>query len=394
MNMLDLRPGSRPTRSARWPGLETIGLSDARTAQPADFPLPEGTTLISSDSHFSVWDDIWVKRTPKRLHERMPRVWYDAKKDIWNIGQDGVPIYPEPFHDLLRSMEGRPGAGDLPRRLEEMDAEGIQKDVAFPQTIQRYFTLPDLEVREWIYRAYNEYVAELAQQAPDRFFPVGIATFWDGEKAARSVEAIKGLGLKSYMIPILPGAFEDGTQITYACDRMRPFWEAAEDADMPVCFHIGESLKMDGPGALGTLALANFGPFRRSFGELMFGGIFDRHPRLRIVFAEAQINWVPGMLQDAEMFQDTFNRLLTPQPQTRAGDYWRRHCYTTFTFDNIGLEMLDYVGADRVLWASDYPHNESSFGCTGQTVKAVMDRVSAQEARMILGGSAAKVFKL
>jgi hypothetical protein len=106
-------------------------------------------------------------------------------------------------------------------------------------------------------------------------------------------------------------------------------------------------------------------PLPKPLGELIFGGVFDRHPKLRVVFAEFGVSWVPVFLQDAEGAYDFVQPIIDDlkcRPAKRPSYYWHNHCYATFQNDLLGLKLLDYVGADRIMWAQDYPHNEGTFG--------------------------------
>jgi predicted TIM-barrel fold metal-dependent hydrolase len=174
---------------------------------------------------------------------------------------------------------------------------------------------------------------------------------------------------------------------------MAYLWEAVEDAGLPICFHAGEFFK-GGPGGLGVSMMVSFGPFRQTLGELIFGGIFDRHPTLQVVFAEAEINWVPGALQCASMIYENYPALIEPRIMHHPRHYWHNNCYATFIHDPVGLRLLDIVGADRVMWSSDYPHVEGNFGYTRDTMQAVRDATTPEETRMILGGTAIRVFDL
>jgi predicted TIM-barrel fold metal-dependent hydrolase len=147
-------------------------------------------------------------------------------------------------------------------------------------------------------------------------------------------------------------------------------------------------------GGWGTGLLVAFTSLRKMFGQLMFGGIFDRHPGLRVVFNENGINWVAGLLQDAEFALGSMQPILEWKIQREPREYWRRHCWTVFMLDPLGLSMLDIVGADRVMWSSDYPHPESTFGYSASAMNAVVDAVSEADARRILGGTAMEVFNL
>ena len=221
---------------------------------------------------------------------------------------------------------------------------------------------------------------------------VALLNYWDVDRVPKALAEIKSLGFKTFLIPMNPkGA--GGVPINYVLPEMDSMWSAIEEAGMPVCYHIGEFYQ-DGPGALATSAMVNFGPFRKNLGELIFGGVFDRHPKLQVVWAEAELNWVPGALQTASMMYECYRDLLTPKIAHHPRYYWHKHCYATFMNDPVGLRLLDIIGPDRVMWSTDYPHEESTFGYSWAAMKSVVDAVTPDQARDILGGTAIKVFEL
>ena len=146
---------------------------------------------------------------------------------------------------------------------------------------------------------------------------------------------------------------------------------------------------------MASTIMNSLAPFRRQLAELIFSGTCDRHPRLRIVFSEGGLAWVPPALQDAEMIFDSYGNgnLLEPIKQ-RPSDYWHQHCYASFQNDLLGLGQLDYIGADRVMWASDYPHSEGSFGYSRRSIQSVIDAAGSEASGMIAGGTAIEVYDL
>jgi predicted TIM-barrel fold metal-dependent hydrolase len=175
---------------------------------------------------------------------------------------------------------------------------------------------------------------------------------------------------------------------------MDRFWAVAEEAGLPVSFHIGEVPTSGGRGGFGTFFILQAAPFRRTLGNLIFGGVLDRHPRLKIVFAEGGINWAAGALQDAELGYGAHVEIYDLKPKHRPSYYWHNNMYATFQTDTIGLRLLDYLGADRVMWAQDYPHSEGTFGYSTKAMQEVLGSTSLADARKILGENALKLYKL
>jgi predicted TIM-barrel fold metal-dependent hydrolase len=337
--------------------------------------------------------DIFQRRFPKKLKSKAPVIKKSSEEPpyAFNWYVEGQPVLPDAVFLAFSEFESLPGASEIEARIADLDAEGTDKEIAFGNAVGAFYSWPDLEVREWVLRIHNEHVAEMQKRAPGRFYGVGQCNFWDMERTRESIEEIKALGLKTLMLPITPkGA--DGAVMNYCMPEMAPLWEALEESGLPICFHVGEFYQ-DGPGGLGTTAMVNFGPFRKTLGELIFGGIFDRHPSLQVVFTEAEINWVPGALQTASMAYECFGRL-DPKIKRHPREYWQENCFATFTHDPVGLRMLDIVGADRIMWGSDYPHQESTYGFSWSVMKEVVDYTSPEDAAAILGGTAMKVFNL
>jgi len=369
-----------------------LQLPTERKPQPrGTVVLPPGTIVVSADNHWSLTQDIFYERFPKHLRDKAPRLWKD-KDGAYHWSIDGKPMIPPMVQKVFSHYEPVPGATSIPERLRDLDMEGVDKEINFGNAIGMFYTYADLDVREWVFRIYNEHLAEMQAAAPGRFYGVGLINYWDMARVPESIAELKALGLRTFLLPQFPKA-ANGAPLNYCLPEMEPLWQAIEESGLPVCFHVGEFYS-DGPGGLGTTMMETFGPFRRNLGQLIFGGIFDRHPDLKAVFVEAEINWVPGALQSASMLYECFTELLDPKIKQHPRYYWHHNCFTTFMHDPVGLRMLDLVGADRVMWSSDYPHLESTYGFSWSTIQAVLDAVSEDQARDILGGTAIKLFKL
>jgi predicted TIM-barrel fold metal-dependent hydrolase len=361
--------------------------------------LLPGLRLVSADNHWDVADDVFFERFPDRLKDQAPRVRFsdglhkmgrvrpDGSFDGGVLDADGV------ISRVVKVSAGLAGSHDLAARVAHMDIEGISAEINFPQFVAGFVHYPDFEVRELIFRIYNEYIVERAAFAPGRMNGVGVlSNWWDPEKAEAAVRQIVDLGLKTFMVPITPGKDREGREILYSepnCDRL---WRAIEAGGLPVCFHVGENPSAMGRGGWGINATHQNLAFFKPFSQLVFGAVFDRCPALRVVFAEGGLIWVPTALHEIGAIYDNFREIHDPLPKMRPSEYWRAHCYATFQYDPIGLQLLEHIGADRVMWAVDYPHCEGTFGYTRNAVQAVLDRVPAVQARDILGGTAARLF--
>ncbi|MCC7364300.1 MAG: amidohydrolase [Dehalococcoidia bacterium] len=373
-----------------------MGIGDARYRAPEreGRELPKGTVIVSADSHW-LEGDIWLERFPAHMKDRAPRIYFE--NGGWEVEVAGVKLTPPGSANASCSFECMPGISHVPTRMKDLDAEGVDKEIIFPQKFFTLLFLEDFEEKEWCARAYNEALAQFCAQSPDRLHGVGILNWWNPEQTKDAIAEIKALGLKTAMVPIQPGKFADGESIFYHVERMQPFWDAIEEAELPICFHIGErpvnpqtSLR----GAAGIFVMEQMGGMRNVWARLTFGGVFDRNPGVQVVFVESGLHWVPGALQEADMIYESFPSHVQPKLSHLPSHYWFNNCYATFMVDPAGLEMIHRIGADRAMWSSDYPHNESTLGYTRSAIQAVFDATTVENAQKIVGGNAIKVFGL
>lgn len=373
-----------------------LGLASTRSPQAGALKLPSDWRVVSADDHCEITEDIFYENFPASMKDKAPRVRFDKVWRLEFLSPDLRLGYSEPVAKMVDAVCVR-DCFDFSVRNAHMDAEGVHSEIAFPQSLMGFLRHPDLEVREMIHRVYNEYLADMGAKNPGRFYGVGVfGNWWDPARAEASMQQIVDLGLKTFMIPTTMKN-PDGREVSLASNQMNTFWEVVESAGLPLSLHIGEGLTMDGPGEPGmfpTFVMSQMSPFRKPLAQLIFGGVFDRHPNLAVVFAEAGINWVAGLLQDAEFYFDVWKGLAGYETKLSPTEYWMNNCYATFQLDRIGLELLPYIGADRVMWAMDYPHSEGVFGASAAAMQKVISSTSEQEARAILGGTATRLFKL
>ncbi|MET0246462.1 MAG: amidohydrolase family protein, partial [Sphingomonas sp.] len=159
-----------------------------------------------------------------------------------------------------------------------------------------------------------------------------------------------------------------------------------------VSFHIGAYMHYSGRGSLGANLNANLMPFTGLFGQLVFSGLFDRFPGLRVVFTEGGASWVPGTLENADKVARDYASELRPKLAQKPSWYWHNHCYTTFMEDDVAMENIARIGADRVMWSVDYPHPEGVLGRSDEIMKGIFDTVGESAGRKVVGESAAKLW--
>jgi predicted TIM-barrel fold metal-dependent hydrolase len=366
---------------------EGVGPPKDRVGHAAETPsgLPDGTVVFSADNHISLGEDLFYERFPAAMRDRAPRVWF--QDGAWVIGADGKAFLPPEFTGVLMQYDPLAGSSthDLDARLLQLEADGVTRELAFPNALLALMGFPDLEVRELCFRIYNEHLAELQERSAGRFYGVGLINWWDGEGAARTLTEMRELGVRTFWLPLKPGKHADGEIIDYSSRRMSAVWSAIEESGLPVAHHIGEA-PLSAPCAWNSYPVSmvhNAAPFREMFGRYTCGGLLDQHPGLRVGWFEGGISWVVSAIQDAQHMYESYRHMVDAEIEHDIQHYWDHHMSAAFMLDPLGLDLIDRIGIDRVMWSSDFPHNESTFGYSERSLAAVVDAVGPESAARI-----------
>ncbi len=265
--------------------------------------------------------------------------------------------------------ELHPGGYDAVARVEEQKADGFAAEVIYPSVGMMLCAHPDLDYKKACFDAYNRWIAEWCAVAPGRLLGMGQTAMRSPSEGVADLESIKALGLRGVMLPGFPGT-EDWNHEMYD-----PLWEAVIDLELPVAFHIltsGEGRRWRGPGMNGFLGV--FHANQDLLGTLIFGGVFDRHPALRVVCVEADAGWAPHFMFRMDALYQRHHRWVgktavaageTPKVHAELrrmpSDYFRENVYLTFQDDEVALRTLDLLNVDRLLWANDHPHSDATW---------------------------------
>ncbi|ORV41157.1 amidohydrolase [Mycolicibacter engbaekii] len=354
-----------------------------------DVGLPAGTEVFSADNHISIADDIFYQRFPEDLKDKAPRIWYED--GAYMVGRKGQSFLPGDFSAVLMQYDDLAGAAssNIEARIQELASDGVDKELAFPNAVLALFHFPDKELRERVFRIYNEYMAELQEQSNGHFYGVGLINWWDPAGTRRTLEEVKSLGLKTFLLPLNPGKGDDGNIIDFGARSMDAVWDEIEQAGLPITHHIGETPPKT-PCEINSVVvgmMVNVDSFREQFAKYLFSGILDRHPGLRIGWFEGGIAWVPTALQDAEHLLASYQHMFTHQLRHDIRHYWDTHMSASFMVDPLGLRLIDQIGVDKVMWSSDYPHNESTFGYSEKSLAGVVNALGPEDAAKVVSGN-------
>jgi predicted TIM-barrel fold metal-dependent hydrolase len=187
----------------------------------------------------------------------------------------------------------------------------------------------------------------------------------------------------------------------YADEYYEPLWSACEDHDLVINLHTGASGTATDAKQLydakhgGFLGLYEVFVFtRRPLWFMIFGGVFDRHPRLKVVVTENGVQWLPSLIRDMESFFDTHGGApVRSYLKLRPAEYFDRHVFLGGSLmKRQEAEMRKEIGIERLMWGADYPHLEGAAPVHRLILRHVFGGMPEEDVRRMLGLNAARVF--
>ena len=259
---------------------------------------------------------------------------------------------------------------------------------------------------------YNRWLADFVAEAPHRHVGLAYLPMWDVDAAVAEVEWAHGAGLRGVNFP----AMRDGELPPYNRRTWEPLWAVCEELGMPLVTHVGGGTERQvlGAGISGTPAVGVGDVLVvRAVWWLIFAGVFERHPGLKLVITETPGNWFPPTateLDTLHAFYDSkrdepLNKALLDQVPRRPSEYMASNVYFGASFASpYEVEQAVLHGlSSQLLWGSDYPAprghvrvrrgSRGSVGDPARVAEHVLRRPAAETERMI-GGNAIEVYNL
>ncbi|MGD9941864.1 MAG: amidohydrolase family protein [Burkholderiaceae bacterium] len=364
-------------------------------------------TLISSDSHVIEPADLWERHIESKYRSRAPRLVSEGEVDQWYV--EGVPFgsigtnqqaglrfeAPEKLKTVGRMDSAPLGGIDPHEHVKDMDKDGVAGGVLFPsQGLHLYRTVPDSELLSAIFRAYNDWIAEFARPHPTRLKGLAMLNVDDPHDAVSELRRAHGLGLAGALIPMRT------MTLRYDDPAYDPLWEAAQELGMPLNMHTGTHRWAPGRPFESPLQdvveiTTKEVEVRRALTAMVFGGVFERFPGVRVGALEFEIAWAPYFI---ERLDNTYKERAVGVKYARfkngalPSDHFRQSVFISFQEDQLGIQLRDLIGVDNLVWGSDYPHAESTFPHSRRIVDETLRGLTDDEKQKIAGGNAARLY--
>jgi predicted TIM-barrel fold metal-dependent hydrolase len=398
---------------------------------------PAKTLVVDGDGHvMEPGESLWVERMDHdKWGDWIPRTVYEdgGYETVYAGGE--VRAGGRELQDEMAAAVGMtvaevaamldqlrvPGGYDPDARVAALDVDGVDAAVLYPSQAMFFGPvdpIPAFQNVDFVtdcIRAYNDWISDFCAAHPKRLFAVGGVPLQDPAVAVAEAErAVNTLGLRG--IFIRPSAYVDDLPLNHPV--YDPFWAACQDLDVPVGLHPG--VHVDTPGAcrkfqlvkpssnmsetnmalseihggsgLGQ-AIGNMVDMTVSLGRLLMGGVCERFPNLRVLVLEAGGGWVPSLLERMDEQVEAFpleKRWLSMMPS----EYFKRQCYVSFEPEEWNLaSCAEFLGHDRIIWASDYPHPEYHAGLLDE-LRERLEPLPPEGRDRILGQNAVDAYGL
>jgi uncharacterized protein len=339
--------------------------------------------VIDSDTHVVEPYDLWTSRMATKWGDKVPHVvWSEREQqEIWLSGDNALgpaaalghagsglryPDLPKKWDEL------DPAAVDAGSRLRLMDEYGIYAAVIYSNVLGfgagNFATTQSNEGSAFALQciqAYNDFLIEYAANDPQRLAPIMGLPFWDVDLSIAEMHRCYHQGHKGIAFPQFPEFYHQPRLAETHWDRL---WGAAQEAELPVNFHIVSGGQPDrqilpeeaGRGANSSVYTMLFSMENaRTVASIICGGVCHRFPKLKFVSVESGVGWVPFALQGMDwMWTNSTAREEHPEYDLLPSEYFRRQVYACFWYEyGPPLEAtIAFVGADNILYETDFPH--------------------------------------
>jgi predicted TIM-barrel fold metal-dependent hydrolase len=356
----------------------------------------------SGDSHFLEPADLWETRLPKRLADLTPKAEKDPDGEYETVRVDGQTFRRKlptsaavKFLEQTRKAEG---IRDARLRLGDLDHEGVWGEVIFPSLGLWASTFRTPELLEACMRASNEWALEEVASVSDRYVVTAQVSTLNIGDAVSELEWAAGQGFKSVFLPTRPHPSAPDWQMA----DWEPFWQAAEQAGMVLAIHIGTDpvdltsgkvgVAYRGPGgAVMNYTETTFSGQRAAM-KLVASGALDRHPGLKVLISEGGASWIPFLGDRMREGYRQHHMAVRPKLSRDPKDILMTQVYASFQHDESAVAAYEAMGYKNVMFGSDYPHMEGTYGHTQDTLKELFDGVGDETRLRITRGAFAELF--
>ncbi|MDH4144627.1 MAG: amidohydrolase [Acidimicrobiia bacterium] len=367
--------------------------------------IPPG--MISADGHVCEPANCYVDYIDPKYRDEAPRIVEqdDGTEAFVVPGMrrpvalgfvDGAGFKPRERLKRAKTMrfsDVRKGAYGGKERLEYMDRDGLAAELIYASVGMGICMHRDAEYKQACMKAYNRWLQAMCSEAPERIYGLAQTAVLSVDSAIADFQEAKDMGMVGMMMP------GDPINEDYDHPDYDALWECATDLDLPIAFHIltnragSINQKVRGHDMNGFLAIMR--AIQDVVGMMTLGGVFERHPNLKLVVAESDAGWLPHYMyrmDHAVRMQHEDGRL--PGMSKKPSEYIRSNVWATFQDDVTAYHTGGMMDHTHLLWASDFPHTDSTYPHSRRLVEEQSAHLPEEQRQAIFRDNTANLFNL
>jgi predicted TIM-barrel fold metal-dependent hydrolase len=356
----------------------------------------------SGDSHFLEPDDVWSARLPKAMADLTPKSQKDPDGEWETVSVDGQTFRRKlPSSAAVQFLEEshKPqGVRDPVARLGDLDKEGVWGEVIFPSLGMWASTFRTPQLLKACMRASNEYALEELVPVSDRYVVTGQVSTLRVEDAVSEIEWLAEHDFKAVFLPTTPHP----SAPDWHRDDWEPFWDICDKSGIIPAFHIGTDpidmtnsslgVTYRGPGGAVMNHTETSFSGQRAAMKMVASGALDRHPDLKVLISEGGASWVPFLADRMTEAYRQHHMAVRPKLKREPKEILYSQIYASFQHDESAVDAFTASGYRNVMFGSDYPHMEGTFGHTQDTLHHLFKDVSDEARERITIGSFLDLF--
>jgi predicted TIM-barrel fold metal-dependent hydrolase len=364
--------------------------------------------IFSVDDHIIEPANVWTSRVAAKYRDVAPHVVDEGGREYWcyedqrilTMGLNAVAgkrredwgMEPTRFAEML------PGCYEPKERARDYLSQGVLASVHFP-TLPRFGGMlfagfADKQLAYECVKAWNDFILdEWCPAGPEGLFvPMVITTVWDPVLGEQEIRRCVEKGAKA--LCFVENPVPDGLPSFHDASHWEPIWAVCEEADLPVCMHIGSSgyiPMIDAAAPFTSMISAGSVAGMLATINMLLTGVCDRHPEIKMVWSEAGIGWIPAVLERCDRQIDR-HQYWGGKPDLKPSEIFQRNMWACMVEEPLGLKLWEMIGEDKILAETDYPHADTPFPHTQKAYQEVFDGIPERVVDKVSHQNAERLF--
>jgi predicted TIM-barrel fold metal-dependent hydrolase len=304
---------------------------------------------------------------------------------------------PEQLESFRRAgfSVARPGGWDPVERMKDMGTDGVAAEVLYPSLGLGLYCIDDAPLQEALFRTYNDWVIDYCQKVPERLYGIALISMFNIDHAIAEMERCKKEGIVGTMIWQVPHP-----SLPFTSEHYERFWAASQDLDLPVHLHIltgfGDSMHRQTSHGIKRyrIGVQQTREIEDALFDMIFSGVLERYPKLKIVSVENEVGWMPWIFQQWDYYYNRFKKENPPPITRNPSSFVKDQVYSCFFNDHVCGENLKFWGQDNVMWSNDFPHPNSTWPNSLKIIQRDLGHLPAEIQRKVVCDNVCRLYNV